>query len=259
MADTFLFDKIVFGPIQSRRLGTSLGVNLLPIDCKLCNFNCLYCECGWSNYKLSNKSLPSLSDFYDALEKKLQFMHSEGKHSDVITFAGNGEPTIHPEFAEIIDATIELRNKYSANAKVAVLSNATMLHKPKVVNALLNVDQNIQKIDSAIEKTYRLINQAKSSKPIETIIEEMQSFNGKVIVQTLFLKGSYNGEIFDNTTPEELQAWLDALRKVNPAEIMVYSISRATPHKHLEAIDIDTLNIIANKAIAEGFKLRVNA
>ena len=227
---TFLFDKIVFGPVKSRRLGVSLGVNLLPATKKLCNFNCIYCECGWtSNLKEVKSHLPERDEVYEALEKKLSELKEENRPPDVITFAGNGEPTLHPDFPGIIDDCIELRNKYFPLARIAVLSNSTTITIPRIKEALLKVDQNILKLDSGFDLTIRIHNQPGVNTKVAELIGNLQKFNGQLIIQTLFLRGTYKGKVVDNTTPEEIEAWLKAIEMIKPYEVMIYTISRDTP------------------------------
>jgi len=226
---TFLFDKIIFGPVKSRRLGVSLGVNLLPADRKVCNFNCIYCECGWTREDHLKSPLPAREEVRKALENKLNEMNEAGTQPDVITFAGNGEPTIHPDFAGIIDDTVTLRNQLCPSASIAVLSNATMINREEIRNALLKTDRNILKLDSAFDKTVRLHNQPGSGYSVAETIESLKLFRGDVTIQTLFLRGRYNGINIDNTTPEELEAWLTAIREIAPREVMIYTIHRDTP------------------------------
>lgn len=227
---TFLFDKIIFGPVKSRRLGVSLGINLLPSTMKVCNFDCIYCECGWThNSDIKGEKLPSRHEVYEALEKKLASMKEKHQSPDVITYAGNGEPTLHPEFPGIIDDSIELRNKYFPGAKIAVLSNSTAITKPKIRKALLKVDSNILKLDSAFDLTVKIHNQPRVNIKVEELIRELKQFNGRLIIQTLFLRGTYKGKKIDNTTSEEIEAWLRAIEKIKPSEVMIYTISRDTP------------------------------
>jgi wyosine [tRNA(Phe)-imidazoG37] synthetase (radical SAM superfamily) len=227
---TFLFDRIIFGPVKSRRLGVSLGINLLPATKKLCNFNCIYCECGWTtDANLEKSHLPERNEIYRALEKKLSEMKEKNRPPDVITFAGNGEPTLHPEFPGIVDDCIELRNKYFPKARIAVLSNSTTITIPSIKEALLKVDQNILKLDSGFDLTVRVHNQPRVNVKVAELIRNLKEFNGQLIIQTLFLRGSYNGKIIDNTTPEEIDAWLKAIEMIKPYEVMIYTISRDTP------------------------------
>jgi wyosine [tRNA(Phe)-imidazoG37] synthetase (radical SAM superfamily) len=227
---TFLFDEIIFGPVSSRRLGVSLGINLLPTTRKICNFNCLYCECGWTRHSESEPyHLPSRREVYDALDQKLSAMRAEGLKPDVITYAGNGEPTIHPEFPGIIDDSIFLRNRYFPEARIAVLSNATTISNKAIKEALIKIDQNILKLDSAIDATIALHNQPSGKINAGELIRQLSEFYGKLIIQTLFLRGKYLGREIDNTTGEELEAWLNALKVIRPSEVMIYTISRDTP------------------------------
>jgi len=254
---TFLFDEIIFGPIKSRRLGVSLGVNLLPEDYKYCTYDCLYCECGWTLDQKTKLKLHSRNEIYQALEQKLIEMKSENQPPDNITFAGNGEPTIHPEFAEIIDDTITLRDKYFPNALISVLSNATQIQKKSVLNALNKVDQNILKLDSAIDKTYQLINRPKAKINVATLVERMKAFKGNLSIQTLFVRGKYEGEQFDNTTDYEVDRWLDLIKIIKPKNVMIYPIDRDTPHSDLEKIDSETLDKIGKKVKEAGFEVHI--
>ena len=227
---TFLFDKIVFGPVKSRRLGVSLGINLLPCNRKICSFNCIYCECGWTLHPVpGGSSFPARTDVYHALSSRLLEMKEKGESADVITFAGNGEPTLHPDFPLIIDDTIELRNSLAPSAKIAVLSNSSTINNPSIKAALLKVDMNILKLDSAIDETIRIHNQPRAKISVEELIENLSSFEGHAIIQTLFLRGRYNGRVIDNTTPEEIDAWLKAIARIKPEEVMIYTIARDTP------------------------------
>jgi wyosine [tRNA(Phe)-imidazoG37] synthetase (radical SAM superfamily) len=256
---TFLFDQIIFGPVNSRRLGVSLGVNLLPTDSKVCSFDCIYCECGWTPKKREQKAvLPSRQQVRQKMEEKLTEMIGSNEFPDVITFAGNGEPTLHPEFEGIIDDSIELRDRLAPKARIAVLSNATMLHKFSVIRALLKVEDNIQKLDSAFEETIRRIDCPASNFKLTDVVENLKSFNGKVIIQTLFLHGRFKGEIIDNTTEEELTEWLKLLVEIKPSQVMIYTIDRDTPAAGLEKVKIDELEQIADRVRAIGFEVQVS-
>lgn len=257
---TFLFDKIIFGPVKSRRLGVSLGINLLPSTRKVCNFNCIYCECGWTPGKgAPREKLPSRKEVYEALDRKLDQMKKENQAPDVITFAGNGEPTLHPEFPGIIDDSIYLRDKYFPDARVAVLSNSTAIAKPEIRKALLKADQNILKLDSAFDLTVRIHNQPKVNFDVEKLIKDLQLFKGRLIVQTLFLRGEFKGRIIDNTTPEEINAWLEAIKKIKPSEVMIYTISRDTPEGgKLEKVPLPELKKIAAMVKELGIETQVS-
>jgi wyosine [tRNA(Phe)-imidazoG37] synthetase (radical SAM superfamily) len=255
---TFLFDKVVFGPVYSRRLGVSLGINLLPTGAKYCTFNCIYCECGWTKMEVSDKvSYPPVSVLRHDLEKKLSEMQEFNELPDAISFAGNGEPTLHPDFAEIIDITIELRNKYSPKSKIAVLSNASTLHLPGVVNALKKIDMSILKLDTAIEETFKIINHPKIDISVYDIIKDLKQFTSNLIIQTLFVRGEYNNKIIDNTTEEEISEWLKCIKELNPELVMIYPIARATPVRGLEKVNLKELEAIAEKVKGMGVKVEV--
>jgi wyosine [tRNA(Phe)-imidazoG37] synthetase (radical SAM superfamily) len=257
---TFLFNEIIFGPVKSRRLGVSLGINLLPIDKKICNFNCIYCECGWTKDTVKiNTHFPSRIDVFLALEQRLTDMKKRNESPDVITFAGNGEPTLHPEFPGIIDDTIILRNKYFRNAKIAVLSNATTITNEVIKKALMKVDQNILKLDSAFSSTVCIHNQPNNEINIENLINELTGFNGNLIIQTLFVRGEYNGRKIDNTTPVEIEAWLKAIERIKPSMVMIYTISRDTPvGGQLEKVPVKELREIAAQVNILGIKTQVS-
>ena len=257
---TFLFDKIIFGPVKSRRLGVSLGINLLPTGRKVCNFNCIYCECGWSGTSdIKGTALPSRTDVYKALEMKLLLMKEKGEAPDVITYAGNGEPTLHPFFPLIIDDSILLRDRYFPKAKIAVLSNSTSITKPEIKKALLKVDSNILKLDSAFDLTVRVHNQPAVNMKVGKLIEDLAGLKGQLIIQTLFLRGTYKGQKIDNTTPGEIDAWLKALEQIRPSEVMIYTISRDTPEGgELSKVPVSELRHIASMVNELGIKTQVS-
>ena len=256
---TFLFDKIIFGPVRSRRLGVSLGVNLLPVDSKVCSFDCIYCECGWTPRKREKKAvLPTRREVKEKMQEKLQEMKAAGESPDVITFAGNGEPTLHPDFAAIIDDTVELRNQLAPNARIAVLSNATMIHKQAVVSALWKVDDNIQKLDSAFIETIEKLDCPMVPFDLKKTVENLKAFNGQVIIQTLFIRGEFKNERIDNTTDEEISAWLKLIQEIGPRQVMIYTIDRDTPTEGLERIPLAELEAIAGKIRNLGFNVQVS-
>lgn len=252
-----LFNQLIFGPIHSRRLGLSLGVNLLPVDAKICSFDCIYCECGF-NTTMQESPIPNRFQVREALEAKLKEMVSEGQIPDVITFAGNGEPTLHAEFDGIIDDTIYLRNEYCPTAKVSVLSNSTKIHKPQIFRALNKVDNNILKFDSAIDRTMKLMDCPVGKHiTVNWLIENLKKFEGKLIIQTMFLRGKVKGETIDNTSKVEVEAWLNALVEIHPQQVMIYSLDREAPTKNLEKISTEELEIIAEKVKQLGFEVSV--
>ncbi|MBL7890778.1 MAG: radical SAM protein [Bacteroidia bacterium] len=256
--ETKLFDDIIFGPLRSRRLGVSLGVNLLPSDFKLCNFDCIYCECGWTDLKKRSKSkFYSVTKVVSLLEHKLINLLEDGVELNSITFAGNGEPTLHPNFLEIINAAIALKEKYYPNAKVSVLSNSLMLHRIDVFLALQKVDNAILKLDAGSEFMFQSINKPLNARSLRWVVDQLKRFNGKCTIQTLFLKGISDGKIIDNTTDVEVGMWLELLKEINPKEVMLYSIDRPTPELHLEKVSHETLTNIANRVINSGINATV--
>ena len=238
---TALYPQIVYGPVHSRRLGVSLGVNLLPLHSKLCTFDCIYCECGWNDDNRGKEGFNSREDVAAALESRLIQMSADGVLPDVITFAGNGEPTLHPDFEGVIEDTIALRDKYAPNAKISVLSNATQLHRQDVVRALKRVDNNILKLDAAIDSTVIEMNKPCCNYAVEEVIDQLAAFEGNLIVQIMFLRGEYNGKNIDNTTPEHIAALRAALQRIRPKQIMCYTIARDTPCKTLQTVPAEEI------------------
>ena len=255
---TSIFNSIVFGPVKSRRLGVSLGVNLLPSDGKICSFNCIYCECGLNQERKTKNSFPEFEEVKEALSAKLAQIKSAGEHLDVITFAGNGEPTLYPRFADVIDITIELRDRFFPDTKISVLSNATMLHNPDVVHALLKVDNNIQKLDGADDKTVRLLNAPNNPDySVKKVVEQLKAFNGKVIIQTIFLSGELNGKRFTNSDEAQVEAWLQLIKEIAPRQVMIYTIDRPVPTCGLEKVPLRRLQEIGERVKAAGFEVSI--
>ncbi len=256
---TILFDKIVYGPIHSRRLGVSLGVNLFPTDGKLCTFNCIYCECGLNEDHRTRTPLPRRAEVKEQLIEKLDSMRMEGLVPDVITFAGNGEPTLHPDFAGIIEDTIAIRNVHCPSAKIAVLSNSTMLDKEEVFEALCKIEDNIMKLDSVLDSRIAQINDPNSQGfCFEKLLHNLCRFQGNLIIQTMFLRGERDGVKVDNTSEEEIVGWLDALKQIKPKKVMIYTVDRETPVKTLYKVSKPDLDAIAERARQEGFDVSVS-
>lgn len=230
---TVIYPAPIFGPIHSRRLGISLGINLMPDDGKVCTFDCIYCECGFNADRRPHHHRPSREEVAAALEKQLQKMHDEGTHPDVLTFAGNGEPTSHPDFEGIIDDTIALRNRLCPAAKVSVLSNSTLSMRPAVRRALMKVDNNILKLDTVNADYIQLVNRPTGAYDVNEIIRSLQDFKGHVIIQTMFMKGTFKGQSVDNTSDEYVQPWLEMVKSIAPSQVMIYTIDRETPDQDL--------------------------
>lgn len=247
------FDDIVFGPIFSRRLGSSLGVNILPSKGKLCNFDCIYCECGWNKDGKSDGRFPRLAEVEAALEEKMSKAASEGVPVDSITFSGNGEPTMNPDFAQIVDVTLRLRDRYFPHAKVSVLSNAVLVGRDDVAEALMKVDNPILKIDASSDELIGKINKPVGTYHLDEVIAALKRFDGNFVLQTMFLRS----DDFDTTGPQALGKWMDIVRELKPREIMVYTIDRETPDKSLGKYTVDEMTAFVQPLLDEGFKIQI--
>lgn len=247
------FDDIVFGPIFSRRLGSSLGVNILPTVGKLCNFDCIYCECGWNKDGKSDGKFPRLAEVEAALEEKMAKAAAEGTPVDSITFSGNGEPTMNPDFPQIVEATVRLRDQYFPDAKVSVLSNAVLVARKDIAEALKKVDNPILKIDASSDELIGKINKPVGRYRLSEIIEALKGFEGNFILQTMFLRS----QDFSTTRKEALDAWMDIVRELRPREIMVYTIDRETPDKSLGKYTVDEMTAFVQPLLDEGFKIQI--
>lgn len=256
---TIIYPSPIFGPVHSRRLGVSLGINLMPADGKLCTFNCIYCECGFNEDHRPHTPMPHREEVKEQLTQKLDEMRAEGLIPDVITFAGNGEPTLHPDFAGIIEDTIAIRNQHCPSAKIAVLSNSTMLDKEPVFQALCKVEDNIMKLDSVLDSRIRQIdNPNQPGFCFEKLLKNLCRFEGNLIIQTMFLRGERDGVKIDNTSEEEVSGWLDALKQIRPKQVMIYTIDRETPLKTLYKVAKEDLDAIAERAREAGFQVSVS-
>lgn len=256
---TVLFHSTVFGPIHSRRLGTSLGINLAPDDGKVCTFDCIYCEAGYNRQGTGTTGLATREKLEDDLRRKLAEMHAAGMNLDVITFSGNGEPTINPEFPEIVDTVIALRDEFYPEAKVSVLTNSTRIFTPAVAEALDKVDNNILKLDSAVEETMRLIDcPTERSFTVAKVVEGLCRFAGTGIIQTMMLRGKHNGKVVDNTTDAEIDALIEAYQRIKPREVMLYSLDRSTPEENLVKVKHDELERIADRMRRAGITVAVS-
>lgn len=253
---SILFDKIIFGPVHSRRFGISLGVNLLPVNHKICSFDCIYCECGWTETSELSQIVPRAM-VREALQHKLEELKKEGVTPDNITWAGNGEPTLHPEFSGIVEDVIALRDQYFPNAKTTVLSNSTTLFREDVFQALQQVDNNVMKLDAGTVEMYQAINQCKTERTLDQITQDLCRFNGNLTLQTLFLRGSNRGISIDNTTETEFNAWLKRVEKIRPRLVMLYAIDRATPAEHLIRLDKTALSKMAESVENIGIKTQI--
>ena len=246
-------EELVFGPIHSRRLGSSLGINLLPTKGKLCNFDCVYCECGWNKDGRGDRRLPTAAELRSTLEEKLKECRDAGTPIDSITFSGDGEPTLNPDFAEIIDITISLRDKYFPQAKVSVLSNATRIFREDVFEALRKVDNPILKIDAPTDVLAARINQPQGEYHVEDVVADLMRFEGNFVLQTMFLRSPS----FDSSSPEVLDGWMNIVRKLKPREVMVYTLDREAPADRLEKFTVEEMRTLVKPLIDEGFTVQI--
>lgn len=254
---TFLFDKIIFGPVKSRRLGNSLGINLLPTNSKVCTFDCVYCECGKTDDCKSVPILPTREEVKEQLNAILTERSQNNLPIDTITFAGNGEPTMHPQFVDIISDTLAIRNQLSPNARIAVLSNANLIGKPQIRMALSMVDDNILKLDSGIDKTIQQINQPMCDFDLNELIIAFQQFENNFTIQTMFIKGEHNGQLIDNTTDVEINTLIEKYKLIKPEKIMIYTIEREPASSNITAVSKDKLQQIAEKIRLAGFEVSI--
>lgn len=254
---TVLFHSTIFGPIRSRRLGVSLGINLMPDDGKVCSFDCLYCEAGYNAQGKGSSGLPSREKVKEKLQEKLKGMVEKNEPLNVLTFSGNGEPTLHPDFPGIVDDVMELRDRYFPDAKVSVLTNSTRIFDPAVATALKKVDNNILKLDSAIDSTMRIMDRPASKEfTIDRLVEGLKQFSGSGIIQTMILRGEHNGVKIDNTTEEEINALIKAYKRIQPKEVMIYSLDRSTPEEKLVKVEHDDMERIASRIKEAGVSVK---
>ena len=251
---TIIYPSPIFGPVHSRRLGVSLGINLMPADGKVCTFDCIYCECGFNADHRPTLKRPTREEVNTALEARLRRMKDEGVLPDVLTFAGNGEPTAHPDFLNIIKNTITLRNRYCPAAKVSVLSNATLIMRPQVFEALTLVDNNILKLDTVNTEYIRIVNRPTGHYDVRELIEKMKEFRGHCIVQTMFMHGTSNGQDVGNLTDKYIDPWLKAVKEISPQQVMIYTIDRETPDHDLTKATHEELDSIVARIEAMGIK-----
>lgn len=247
------FDDIVFGPIYSRRLGSSLGVNILPSKGKLCNFDCVYCECGWNKDGVSDRKYPRLDEVKTALEKRLSELAADGVPVDSITFSGNGEPTMNPDFVQIVDATLALRGQFYPGAKVSVLSNATLAWRDDIFAALSKVDNPIMKLDAGTSELVVAVNKPVGTYDIDKVVDSLRRFDGDFVLQTMFLRSGS----FDTTEAAALNRWMDIVRELSPREVMIYTIDRETPDKTLRKYTVEQMRAFVQPLLNEGFKIQI--
>lgn len=254
-----LYERAVFGPVESRRLGNSLGINLLPEDLKVCNYDCVYCECGWTDMKFKAKAkFPSRIEVISKLRKALNELRMMNEPPDSITFAGNGEPTLHPEFNKIVDDVIAVRDELSPASAITVFSNGTLLNKKEIVSALKKADKRILKFDAGTEEDFLKIDRPLIRRSVEWLVNHLKYFDRNLILQSMFIEGSYNGEYISNTRSESISKWLECVEEIRPELVMIYSVSRPTAAPGIEQVSKDVLNEIAEQVESLGIRTQVN-
>lgn len=260
---TVIYSSPIFGPIKSRRLGISLGINIMPGDGKCCSFDCIYCECGLNRDHRPTQPLPTVKQVEEKLQEKLSAMKDGGEHLDVITFSGNGEPTLHPYFPDIVEMVKKQRNRYYPDAKVSVLSNSTQVHREEVRRALLSVDNALMKLDTVTPEYIKLVDQPNGKYDVNTVIENLEKMQGRIIIQTMFMRGRIkdrNGNTVsvDNCSDAYIEPYIEALERIKPLQVMIYTLDREWPTPGLEKADRTTMDEIAEKIRAHGFETKVS-
>lgn len=254
-----LFENIIIGPIHSRRLGNSLGINLLPLKRKFCTYDCIYCECGWNEETIGNKvDLPSYDDVSEQLRRRISELKAEGVSVDSFTFAGNGEPTLHPDFPKVVDLVVEMRNEHYPNAVITLLTNATQLSRPEIYEALMKLDNPVLKLDAGTIAMRNNINKPTAEKySFDELVNNLIRFGNRGIIQTLLLRGTNDGKTISNVSDEDFGEYIKLLKKIGPKYVMLYAIDRATPEKNLEKLTVDELEFYAQQIRNEGIDVKV--
>ncbi len=237
---------IVYGPLRSRRLGISLGINLLPEDYKACSFNCLYCQYGWTpepSKEISQalKDLPKLAAVSTALEEALKVIARRRQQIDAITFSGNGEPTLHPDFPAIMEKARGLRDQYLSRAKLAALSNSSTVDRPEVRAALNRCDLKIMKLDAGSEETLHQLNGPAPGIYLKDIVAGLRNLND-VVLQSLFIQGRVT-----NADPDSVAAWIETVRQIHPSLVQIYTLDRVPAEGRISEVNRSTLEWIANQ------------
>ena len=249
---TVIYPGPVFGPVRSRRLGKSLGVNLSPADGKICSFDCIYCECGLNDERRPKLKMPSREAVREALEARLIAMSEADDLPEAITYSGNGEPTSHPDFLNIVRDTLALRDKYCPQANVCLLTNATHLNRDDVFEAVRLIDRPCLKLDTVDADYIRLVDRPNARYDVKEVIERIKALRGRCVVQTMFMQGSFAGQSVDNTTEKYVGPGLEALSQIRPEGVDIYTLARETPVVGLKKAPVETLAQIAARVESLG-------
>ncbi len=234
---------IIYGPVNSRRLGQSLGLNIMPTDFKLCSLNCAYCQYGWTRMQTNSGEdhkdvLPSLPEIISATRQAFNVY----KNFDYFTFSGNGESTLHPDFPEIVQAVRQIRDQMAPSVKIAILSNSTTCGQPEIKNALSHIDLLIMKLDAGNERTFKKLNHGLPPVSLASIVEGLKPLK-KIVIQSMFVKGK-----IDNSKDKEVDSWIDKLKELNPLYVQIYSVDRGTANNRLIKVESVRLQQIAELA-----------
>ncbi len=237
---------IIYGPVRSRRLGLSLGINLLPTDYKVCSYNCLYCQYGWTPRRSLNpahalKDLPQPAEVRVALEKALRSVVRKRAKLDAVTFSGNGESTLHPEFPEIVDLAAALRDRYLPQLKLAILSNSSTVPREEIRAALNRLDARMMKLDAGSEEIVHQLNGPAPPFYLKEIVDGLKQLKD-VILQSLFVQGR-----ICNADPDAIAQWIERVREIRPALVQIYSLDRVPADARIWKINLPTLEWIANQ------------
>ena len=233
---------ITYGPVRSRRLGRSMGINLMPGTYKHCSFNCIYCHYGWTRIITTDMEpyrddLPTRTEVVAAVEKAL----CSPDDFEYITFSGNGEPTLHPDFPELVKDTGQLRDKYRPQAKIGLLSNSTGLERESVRASISGIDFPMFKLDAGSETTFVAMNRPARGVAFYAIVDRLSALSG-ILIQTVLIDGTPN-----NTSDEELDAYFALLSRIHPREVHIYSIDRPVPQTDIRLVPPERLRQIADK------------
>lgn len=255
---TIIYDSPIFGPVRSRRLGISLGINLLPKGGKVCSFDCIYCECGLNQERRTRHPLPTPDEVVSGLEAKLAVLRQEATVPDVLTFAGNGEPTLHPLFAEIAERVRDVRNRLCPRAKMSILSNATQIRRPEIRQAMLLFDNCILKLDTVDAAYINLVDRPQGHYDVEEQVRCLALLGERCIVQTMLMEGNYEGHDVCNTGEAYVGPYLEALRRIKPRAVMLYTLDRETPVQGLRKASAEAMESIARRIRELGIETSVS-
>jgi wyosine [tRNA(Phe)-imidazoG37] synthetase (radical SAM superfamily) len=236
-----LKEGIIYGPVNSRRLGRSVGINLLPVRGKVCSFDCIYCQYGHTRVKTLDpgpEGFPTFGEVILAAETALK----SAPDFDSFTFSGNGEPTLHPQWPEIVEAVRQLRDRHRPGVRLSLLSNSSTAVRPQVQATLLRLDAPIMKLDAGDDVTLAAINRPVNGIRVKSILDGLAGVPG-LIIQSVMLEG-----VVTNSAGNAFENWLGALAMLRPLQVQVYSTDRPVPVAGVERVRPERLQEIAARA-----------